>query len=171
MTITIEDDKDIIVYVLEKILAFARSNQYIFLAQSVWWISSIIGLQEELIAYIDNLKVQEQISIPEARMESLYLLESSGIHPERITNIQNYDSDYCTSAGDSVSTSETDIYSEVIENCELFLEQSKQERKSIGPKTRQVSSAINKRSNIVGKKKASIQKFGTQTEGIDGNEL
>jgi hypothetical protein len=101
----------------------------------VWWISSITGLQEGLITYIDNLKVREQISKPEPRTESLNPQESSGIYAERITNIQNYDSDYCTSAGDSVSTSATDIHNELIENCELFLEQSKQERKAIERKT------------------------------------
>jgi hypothetical protein len=171
MTITFEDDKDVIVYTLEKIIAFARSNQYIFLVQSVWWISSIIGLQEGLITYMDNLNVREQISKPEPRMEPLNHLESSGIHPERITNIQNYDSNYCSSERDSVSTLETDIHNELIEHGELFLEQSKQERKAIRRKPRQVSRAIKKRLNKVGKKKASMKTFGTQTEGIDGNEL
>jgi hypothetical protein len=56
MTITFESDKDVIVYALEKIISYARNNQYIFLAQSIWWISSTIGLQEGLVIYIDNLK-------------------------------------------------------------------------------------------------------------------
>ena len=55
MTITFENDTDVIVYALEKIIAYARDKQYIFLVQSVWWISSIIGLQQGLITYIDNL--------------------------------------------------------------------------------------------------------------------
>jgi hypothetical protein len=56
MTITFENDNDIIVYALEKIISFARDNHYIFLAQSIWWISSIIGLQPELVIHIDNLR-------------------------------------------------------------------------------------------------------------------
>jgi hypothetical protein len=56
MTLTFENDNDIIIYALEKIISFARSNQYIFLAQSVWWISSIIGLQQGLVTHIDNLQ-------------------------------------------------------------------------------------------------------------------
>jgi len=54
MTITFENDNNVIVYALGKIISYARNNQFIFLAQSVWWISSIIGLQQGLIIRIDN---------------------------------------------------------------------------------------------------------------------
>jgi len=65
MTIFFESDSDIIVYALEKIIRFARSNQNIFLAQSVWWISSVIGLQSGLVIYIDNLQARsELVSVP-----------------------------------------------------------------------------------------------------------
>jgi len=53
--ITFESDKNIIVYAFEKVLSYARDNQYIFLAQSIWWISSIIGLQQGLVIHINNL--------------------------------------------------------------------------------------------------------------------
>jgi hypothetical protein len=56
MTTTFESDQDVIIYALEKIISFARDNQYIFLAQSIWWISSIIGLQQELVIHIDKLR-------------------------------------------------------------------------------------------------------------------
>jgi hypothetical protein len=56
MTITSANDNDVIVYALEKIIAYARNNRYIFLAQSIWWISSIIGLQQEVVIHIDNLR-------------------------------------------------------------------------------------------------------------------
>jgi hypothetical protein len=56
MTITFENDNDIIVYPSERILSYASDNQYIFLVQSIWWISSIIGLQQGLILHIDNLR-------------------------------------------------------------------------------------------------------------------
>jgi len=45
MPITFEDENDVIIYALEKIIFYARSNQLIFLAQCVWWISSAIGVQ------------------------------------------------------------------------------------------------------------------------------
>jgi hypothetical protein len=35
MAISFEYDQDVIVYAIEKIIAYARDNQYIFLAQSV----------------------------------------------------------------------------------------------------------------------------------------
>jgi len=62
MTLTFESDHDVIVYAFEKIIFYARHNRYIFLAQSIWWISSIIGLQQRLIIHIDNLKVRNEVS-------------------------------------------------------------------------------------------------------------
>ena len=62
MTITFESDNDIIVYALEKIIAYARRTQQIFVAQCVWWLASIIGLDKGLIIYIDNLQERSNIS-------------------------------------------------------------------------------------------------------------
>jgi hypothetical protein len=62
MTITFENDNDLIVYTAEKIISYARENQYIFLAESILWISSIIGLQQGLIVHIDNLMICTNIS-------------------------------------------------------------------------------------------------------------
>jgi len=45
MTITCEKDNDVIVYTLERIISYATTNQYIFVAQYVWWLFSIVGLQ------------------------------------------------------------------------------------------------------------------------------
>jgi len=55
MTINFENDNDVIVYALEKIIAYARSTQQIFVAQCVWWLASIIGLDKGLTIHIDNL--------------------------------------------------------------------------------------------------------------------
>jgi len=66
MTLTFENDNNVIVYTMEKIIAFAKNNQYIFLAQSVWWIASVLGLQTGLVIYIDNLQVRsDPVSQPE----------------------------------------------------------------------------------------------------------
>jgi len=46
MTITFNNDNEIIVYGLEKIIAFAQGKGYIFAAQCVWWLTSIIGLEQ-----------------------------------------------------------------------------------------------------------------------------
>jgi len=61
MPIIFENDNDIIVYTHKKIIPYARYNQYIFLAQSIWWISSIIGLQQGLVIHIDNLKKRSEV--------------------------------------------------------------------------------------------------------------
>jgi len=60
MTITFENDKDVIVYALEKIIAYARRTQQIFVAHCVWWLASIIGLEQGLITHIDNLRIRSE---------------------------------------------------------------------------------------------------------------
>jgi len=68
MPITFENDNDVIVYALEKIISYARDNQYVFLAQSIWWISSILELQQGLIVHIDNLRIRSEVpSVKESR--------------------------------------------------------------------------------------------------------
>jgi hypothetical protein len=61
MTITFEKDNDVIVYAHEKIIAFARENQYLFVANCAWWIVGILGLDSGLTIYIDTLEVRNQI--------------------------------------------------------------------------------------------------------------
>jgi len=170
MTITFETDNDVIVYALEKVISYARDQRYIFLAQSVWSISSILGLQEGLVIHIDNLKARANIRksrSPEG------LRQLSGIHPDRVANLQNSESAYNTSDGNLISTTETEIHNEVIRNSEAFLAQSKQERKNIRCFTRQASRVVTRRADRKAQKKAKkcIKTFGTQTKGIDGSEL
>jgi hypothetical protein len=64
MTITFENDSDVIVYALEKIVSFARENQYLFVANCVWWIAGIIGLDSGLTNFIDNLESRKRIDQP-----------------------------------------------------------------------------------------------------------
>jgi len=61
MTITFENDSDVIVYALEKIISFARENQFLLVANCVWWISEIIGLELGLVAHIDNLEERKSL--------------------------------------------------------------------------------------------------------------
>jgi len=62
MTITFENDQDVMVYALERIIDYARKNRYIFVVQSVWWIASIITRMEDLVTHIDNLHIQSEIT-------------------------------------------------------------------------------------------------------------
>jgi hypothetical protein len=164
MTITFETENDVVVYVLEKVISFARNNQNIFLAQSIWWISSLLGLQQDLIVHIDNLRIRENTGKPELEINSA----PPGVHPDRVANFQVSEDSYEPSDQDSVSTAETDIHNEVIDNCEKFLRQSQLDRKAIGRKNRQASRVIKLRTK---KNKQKLKTFRTQTEGINGGEL
>jgi hypothetical protein len=63
MTITFENDNDVIVYALEKVISYARKTQQIFVAQCVWWLASIIGLEQGLVKYIDNLQSRVNVTV------------------------------------------------------------------------------------------------------------
>jgi len=96
MTITFENENDVIVYALEKIISYAREHQYIFVAQSVWWIASVIGLTEGLGMHIDNLRIRREILVPNHFREEKVIepqdlsgchipeVASGYIHPNRI---------------------------------------------------------------------------------------
>jgi hypothetical protein len=64
MTITFENENDIIVYAFERIISFARENQYLFVANCIWWISGVIGLESGLSNHIDNLESRKEIHQP-----------------------------------------------------------------------------------------------------------
>jgi hypothetical protein len=75
MMITFENDNDLIVNALEKVIAHARRTQQIIIAHCVWWLASIIGLEQGLTIYIDNIRKRGTTSqefpveIPEERAE------------------------------------------------------------------------------------------------------
>jgi hypothetical protein len=68
MTITFENDNDVIVYALEKVISHAKRTQQIFVAQCVWWIASIIGLEQRLVTYIDNIQSRVNVTIAPERI-------------------------------------------------------------------------------------------------------
>jgi hypothetical protein len=63
MTITFENDNDVIIYALEKVISYARRTQQIFVAQCVWWLASIIGLELGLVNYIDNIQSRVDVTV------------------------------------------------------------------------------------------------------------
>jgi hypothetical protein len=63
MTITFESGNDVIIYALEKVISYARKTQQIFVAQCVWWLASIIGLDEGLVNYIDNTQFRIDVTV------------------------------------------------------------------------------------------------------------
>jgi len=60
MPIIFENDSDVIVYALEKIISFARNIQHLFVANCVWWIAGILGFDGNLRIHIDNLTLRER---------------------------------------------------------------------------------------------------------------
>jgi len=79
MTITFELESDVIVYAFEKAISHARRTQQIFVAQCIWWLASIIGLEQGLILQIDNLREREQLAPIDNQLEL--------VHPDRIQQI------------------------------------------------------------------------------------
>jgi len=55
MTITFENVNDAIVYALERVISYTRTSQQILVAQCVWWLAGIIGLEESVVIHIDKL--------------------------------------------------------------------------------------------------------------------
>jgi hypothetical protein len=63
MTITFENDNDVLVYALDRIISYARRTQQVFVAQCVWWLASIIGLDSGLVNYIDTQQSRYEMSV------------------------------------------------------------------------------------------------------------
>jgi len=87
MTITFENDNDVIVYALEKVISYARNTQQIFVAQCVWWLASIIGLEQGLTSFIDNLQSRRKVVVipeePEAVVRKTVSPDPKDIQEER----------------------------------------------------------------------------------------
>jgi hypothetical protein len=85
MPITFENDNDVIIYALEKVISYARRTQQIIVANCVWWLASIISLELGLINYIDTLTGKEEVRLQaEAPKENRKVSKQdlSQIHPD-----------------------------------------------------------------------------------------
>jgi len=83
MTITFENDSDIIVYPLEPTISYARKSQFIFVAQCVLWLSSTIGLQQGLVTHIDDFRIRPNIGNQEVSTTPRYVEEDQTINKNR----------------------------------------------------------------------------------------
>jgi len=63
MSIAFENDKDVIIAALEKIIAFTRNHGHVFLAQCVWSLASLIGLEQQLVNYIDTMQFRVKVTV------------------------------------------------------------------------------------------------------------
>jgi len=141
MTLTFENDNDVIVYALEKIISYARKHQYIFVGQSIWWIASVIGLTEGLATHIDNLRTRETLKsiglllkdqpdkvndvipqdIPDCPVNTVGL---GIVHPDSITQINGDDSIQGSDCGSGRA-------SRIIEETKRFLNKSRKETNTL----------------------------------------
>jgi hypothetical protein len=76
-----------------------------------------------LVIYIDKLNIKSGIGNQEVREKSAEQSSLPNVHPSRLLSIENPNPDYSASEQESISTTETNIHNEVINNCKAFLEQ------------------------------------------------
>jgi hypothetical protein len=94
MPFTFGNDSDVIVYTLEKIIFFARENQYLFVANCAWWIAGVIGLDRGLTIYIDNICARIELTSPINNTRGVSTIPrdiASNISPESAVNATTED--------------------------------------------------------------------------------
>jgi len=116
MTITFENQSDVITYAFERIISHARRTQQIFVAQCIWWLASIIGLGQGLVIHIDNLRARERLAPIGSQLEE--------VHPDRIQQILS---------GWEVSTTPRDLtedsrFDRILESAEKVVQESSRDR-------------------------------------------
>jgi len=122
MTITFENENDVIVYALENVIDYARRNQYIFVVQSVWWIASVIGLTDGLATHIDNLRIQSK-----AYQTPVREIEQLPLGKKVVATPRDLQEDFGINTETSIS--QLDRAEQVIRETEEFLNNSKRQRK------------------------------------------
>jgi hypothetical protein len=152
MTIIFQNDNDVIVYALEKIISYARRSQQIFVAQCVWWLASIIGLEQGLIIYIDTIEQRlnitnkesgQPVTKPDTTIQDGKLVspmprdiqedprlrpEEDWIHPERRNQVDKTNHNICDL---NLNDTNNNPRLEVIESTKFFLAKSRKERKAL----------------------------------------
>jgi len=180
MTSTFDNDNDVIISWLEKIISYARDNQYIFITQCCWWLASSIGLKEGLVIHIDNLRIRAEAY----QAPSNTCPDSSDVHPDWINQIEWSISDR-KEASDSRSqdssklesellcTSEDSLHNQILEDCQKFLQESKLARKKVARQSLEASRRLPKKP-VLGTsrvQKKPRKSYKNQTSGIEKPEL
>jgi hypothetical protein len=160
MTLTFENDNEVIVYALERNIAYARRTQQVFVAQCIWWIASIIRLQLSLVTHIDNLQGR-MVDNQRSREGDPEPLSSTGYQavspiPRDLTKDQRLD--------------------QILEDAEKAIQQSLQRRwenkkGQINPLASTKSLLKKDRKNRKQFKNIRLQKEYPKTEGIEPSEV
>jgi len=121
MTITFENNDDVIIYALGKVIAYARRSQQIFGAQCVWWLPSVIGLELGLIAHIDTIQVREYQANSDEPTDFQKIQQTTILKAPAKIQKQQEDSD-------------SNCKDRVLNECEAFLWDSRRLRELAKPK-------------------------------------
>jgi hypothetical protein len=164
MPITFENENEVIVYALERIIDYARRTQQIFVPQCVWWLATITSLKQGLILHIDNLRKRKAGEIPEGC--------SGNICSDRAQRIASEEAVSPAPRG----FKEDKRQDRILNECEEFLRDSKRLRniarlkKSGKTKTGRIypSKASRKSLKIA---KNEIREDHSKTDGIDTSEI
>ena len=167
MTITFENESDVIVYALEKIISYAKKTQHIFAANCVWWLASIIGLEQGLVSYIDNIQSRVEVTVASDKKIHIPNTAAKPLDKEK-SEIQK-----------SISPvprdlQEDDRQDQLLEVCEEYLKESRRLRDIVALKqkgsvqTGRVSKGSSKKKNIsVSKEALRPKKLLTGIEGVE----
>jgi len=172
MVITFGNDNDVIVYTLERIISYRMVNHHIFVTQCVWWLASIIGLQERLVIHIDNLQIQsEDYQKPSATHSDL-----GNIHSSRVQQVERIDSGVSEYASVETNDSEFERQDTILKGCKEFLLKCEESRKGCVKKSRKqkrkdLVSKGNEPDIGVRKFKKNLRTYHTLTDGIEKSEL
>jgi len=173
MTITFENESDVIAYAFEKILSHARRNQQIFVAQCIWWLASIIGLEQGLINYIDNIQSRIEVTVTSDKAPYIPVTTSEPFdkeQPDKRKSILPVPRDI----------QEESRQDQVLEECEEYHKESRRLREIVALKskgtaqtgrvnpTRISKKTLRKGNKPVGKQATLSKKSLT---GIDGDEI
>jgi len=129
MTITFENVSDVITYASEMILSYAKRNQQIFVAQCIWWLASIIGLEQGLINYIDNIQSRIEVTVTSDKAPHILVTTSEPFNKEQPDKRK------------SISPVPRDIQEEsrqdqVLEECEEYFTESRRLRDIVALKSK-----------------------------------
>ena len=167
MTISFKNDNDVIVYALEKVISYARRTQQIFVAQCVWWLASIIGLEQELIVHINNLQQREEL------LERPLRDFSGKVNPDRVHQIPP---EKAVLEDQIIRESSGPRQDKVLKECEEFLQESRRLRDlaTLKPTGKTRSGRINPLAStkqLLKVKKPQDKKKPAKTEGIKDTEI
>jgi len=143
-------------------------------------LAAIIGLQEGLVIPIDNLRIRSEVYLA----ASVAYSDLGLVHPDRVPQLESIITSRrnlisCGSQGSSQtkselsSTSENNLYNQILDNCKSFLHQSDLDRKTVARRNLNISKKLSgtrvPRFSRIGKKPQKSNK--DQTEGINKSLL